>query len=229
MKMPRQIVFAACLCAVTVLASEHPQSSYDPAQQHPIKQHESLIEYVLKRINPTDKDYGQWIEQARRTAIEAILESLPMLLSVALLVGSFVVIIHQNRERRHREIIAARFLAWYHNELVHARDTAREAIVRNRRLKTLIDERAEAEPAPQTALAVPKSAASSAGSGATCQTLALPKMAPIADHDLITEINRLRQKVVAQEDTEKTLRLQISQLNGRLQDEKQRNRALKGE
>jgi hypothetical protein len=34
---------------------------------------------------------------------------------------------------------------------------------------------------------------------------------------------------VAQEDTEKTLRQQISQLNNRLQQEKQKNRVLKGE
>jgi hypothetical protein len=34
---------------------------------------------------------------------------------------------------------------------------------------------------------------------------------------------------VAQADTEKTLKQQISQLNTRLQEEKQKNRALKGE
>lgn len=229
MKIPRQIAFAACLFAVTLAASERPRSSYDPAQQHPIKQHDSLIDFALKRINPIDKDYGQWIEQARRNAIEASLDTLPRLLSVGLLIVSFAVIIHQSGERHHREIIAARFLAWYHNELVHTRETARETIARNQGLKMMIDERAEAEPAPKTALAVPKSAAPSAGNGATCQALASPKTASIADHDLVTEINKLRQKVVAQEDTEKALRLQISQLNTRLQDEKQKNRTLKGQ
>ena len=229
MKLPRQIAFAACLFAVTVLASERPRSSYDPAQQHPAKQRDSLIDFVLKRINPTDKDYGQWIEQARRSAIEASLDSLPKLLSVALLIVSFAVIIHQGRERRHREIIAARFLTWYHNELVRARQTAREAITRNQRLKKMIDEHGEVEPSPRTAQLVPNSGRSVASNCATYSDMAAPKTTPITDHDLVTEINKLRQKVVAQEDTEKTLRLQISQLNTRLQDEKQKNRTLKGQ
>lgn len=220
-----KIALAVCMLA----ASERPRSSYDPAQQHPVKQHDSLIDFVLKRINPTDKDYGQWIEQARQNAIEAGLDSLPMLMSVALLLGSFVVIVHQNRERRHREIIATRFLAWYHNELIHARETAREAIVRNQRLKKMIDESAEAEPPLKTAQPVSKSGPLVAGNGATGPALAAPKMMPAADHDLVTEINKLRQKVVAQDDTEKTLRQQICQLNSRLQEEKQKNRTLKGE
>ena len=220
-----KIALAVCLLA----ASERPRSSYDPAQPHPVKQPDSLIDFVLKRINPTDKDYGQWIEQARQNAIEAGLDSLPMLLSVVLLLGSFVVIVHQNRERRHRETIATRFLTWYHNELIHARETARDAIVRNRRLKTMIDEPAEAETATKTAQPVSKSGPSVAGNGATSHALAALKTTPAAGHDLITEINKLRQKVVAQDDTEKTLRQQIGQLNSRLQEEKQKNRTLKGE
>jgi hypothetical protein len=220
-----KITLAVCMLA----ASERPRSSYDPAQQDPVKQHDSLIDFVLKRINPTDKDYGQWIEQARQNAVEAGLDSLPMLLSVALLLGSFVVIVHQNRERRHREIIATRFLACYHNELIHARETAREAIARNQRLKKMIDESSEAEPAPKTAQPVSKSGPSLAGNGATGPALAAPKTTPAASHDLVTEINKLRQKVVAQDDTEKTLRQQIGQLNSRLQEEKQKNRTLKGE
>lgn len=220
-----KIALAVCMLA----ASERPRSSYDPAQQPPVKQHDSLIDFVLKRINPTDKDYGQWIEQARQNAIEASLDSLPMLLSVALLLGSFVVIVHQSRERRHREIVATRFLAWYDNELIHARETAREAIARNQRLKKIIDESAEAEPAPKTAQPVSKSGPSVACNGATGPVLEAPKTTPAAGHDLVTEINKLRQKVVAQDDTEKTLRQQISQLNSRLQEEKQKNRALKGE
>ncbi len=229
MKMPRQIALAVCLFAATLAAAQRPRSSYDPAQQHPPKQHNSLIDFVLKRINPTDKDYGQWIEQARQNAIEAGLDRLPMLLSVALLLGSFVVIVHQNRERRHREIIATRFLAWYHNELIHARETDREVIARNQRLKKMIDESAEAEPAPKTAQPTAKSGPSAAGNGATGPVLAAPKTTAGAGHDLATEINKLRQKVVAQDDTERTLRQQIGQLNSRLQEERQKNRTLKGE
>jgi hypothetical protein len=219
----------ACILTVTLAAAQRPQSSYDPAPRHPAKQHDSLIDFVLKRINPTDKDYGEWLEQVRKSAIDAGLDSLPRLLSGALLICSFVVIVHQSKERKHREIIAARFLAWYHNELVHARETAREAITRNQRLKKTIDENGEAGPALKTAEPVSSSRTQGTSNGEQTLTPAAPKKTPANDHDLLTEINKLREKVAVQEDTEKTLKRQISQLHVRLQEEKQKNRALKGE
>jgi hypothetical protein len=218
-----------CILTVTLAAAQRPQSSYDPAPRHPAKQHDSLIDFVLKRINPTDKDYGEWLEQVRKTAIDAGLDSLPRLLSGALLICSFVVIVHQSKERKHREIIAARFLAWYHNELVHARGTAREVITRNQRLKKIIDENGEAGPALKTAEPVSSSRTQGTSNGEQTLTPAAPKKTAANDHDLLTEINKLREKVAVQEDTEKTLKRQISQLHVRLQDEKQKNRALKGE
>jgi hypothetical protein len=60
-------------------------------------------------------------------------------------------------------------------------------------------------------------------------TPAAPKTTPVNVHDLLTEINKLREKVAVQDESEKTLRLQISQLGRNLQEEKQKNRALKGE
>ena len=219
MRVSSRGAIAVFLLAVSLSASQSQRPSYDPSQQHSPKQQVSLIDFALKRINPTDKDYGLLIEQARQGAKEVGFDMLPMFSSVALLLGSFVVIVHQNRERSHREIISARFLAWYHNELLRARDTARDAIARNNRLKKAIDERAESEPTLKTA-AVAENVGPSA---------AMTKPTPAAGHDLVTEINQLRQKLVAQADTEKTLKQQISQLNNRLQEEKQKNRALKGE
>jgi hypothetical protein len=45
----------------------------------------------------------------------------------------------------------------------------------------------------------------------------------------LTEINKLREKVAVQDESEKALRQQISQLGRNLQEEKQKNRALKEE
>ena len=219
MKVPSRAAIAVCLLAVTFSGSERPRSVYDPSKQHSQKQQDSFIDFVLKRVNPANKDYGLSIEKARQSAKEVGLDMLPTFSSVVLLLGSFVVIVHQSRERRHREIIAARFLAWYHNELLRARDTARDAIARNNCLTKVLERRPETEPTLRTA-----AVAGNDGPGS-----AVPKPAPVAGHDLVTEINRLRQQLVAQEDTEKTLRQQISQLNNRLQQEKQKNRALKGE
>jgi hypothetical protein len=219
MKVPSQAAIAVCLLAVTLSGSQRPRSSYDPPQPHSQRQQDSLIDFVLKRLNPDDKDYGLSIEQARQRGIEIGRDMLPTLCSVALLLCSIVVIIHQSRERGHREIISARFLAWYHNELLRARDTARDAIARNNGLKKVLDGRAESELMLKTV----------AVSGNGGPRPAPPKPAAVDGHDLITEINRLRQQLMAQADTEKTLKQQISRLNNRLQEEKKKNRALKGE
>lgn len=219
----------ACILTVTLAAAQRPQSSYNPAPQHPAKQHDSLIDFVLKHINPTDKDYGEWLEQVRKSTFDAGLDSLPSLLSGGLLICSSVVIVHQSKERQHRELIASRFLAWYHNELVHARETAREVIAKNQQWQKIIDENGEAGVALKTAELVSSSRTQAASNGGQTRTTAAPKKTPAADHDLLTEINKLREKVAVQDDLEKTLRQQISQLGRNLQEEKQKNRALKGE
>ena len=120
---------------------------------------------MLKHINPADKDYGEWLEQARKSAIDAGLDSLPSLLSGGLLICSFVVIVHQSKERQHRELIASRFLAWYHNELVHARDTAREVIGKNQQWQKIIDENGDAGAALKTAELLSSSRAQSSSNG----------------------------------------------------------------
>jgi hypothetical protein len=104
-----------------------------------------------------------------------------------------------------------------------------EAITRNQRLKKIIDENGEAGPALKTAKPVSSSRTQGTSNGGQTLTSAPPKKTPANDHDLLTEINKLREKVVVQDDSEKTLRLQISQLGRFLQEEKQKNRALKGE
>jgi hypothetical protein len=219
----------ACILTATLSAAQRPQSSYDPAQHRPAKQHDSLIDFVLKHINPSDKDYGEWLEQARRSAIDAGLDSLPSLLSGGLLICSFVVVVHQSKERQHRELIASRFLVWYHNELVHARETAREVIGKNQQWQKIIDENGEAGAALKTAELVSSPRVQSTSNGGQSLAPAAQKKTVADNQDLLTEINKLREKVVVQDAWETTLRQQVSQLGRNLQEEKQKNRALKGE
>jgi hypothetical protein len=92
-----------------------------------------------------------------------------------------------------------------------ARETAREVITRNQKLKKIIDEQAEAERPLKTPQPMSNSGPSVAGNSATRPASSAPKTTPAAGHDLAADTNQLRQKVVAQEDTEKTLKQQISQ------------------
>ncbi|MGB8132387.1 MAG: hypothetical protein WCG81_21550 [Candidatus Angelobacter sp.] len=219
----------ACILTLTLATAQRPVSSYDPAQHRLAKQHDTLIDFVLKHINPADKDYGEWLEQARKSAIDAGLDSLPSLLSGGLLICSFLLIIHQSKERQHRELIASRFLVWYHNELVHARDTAREVIGKNQQWQKIIDENGDAGAALKTAELLSSSRAQSTSKGGQSLAPAAQRKTVADNQDLLTEINKLREKVLVQDASEKTLRQQISQLGRNLQEEKQKNRALKGE
>jgi hypothetical protein len=116
-----------------------------------------------------------------------------------------------------------------HSSKSCTRETAREVIPRNQRLKKIIDEQAEAERPLKTPQPMSNSGPSVGGNSATRTASAEPKATPGAGHDLVGDTNQLRQKVVAQDDTEKMLEQQISQLHVRLPEEKQKNRALKGE
>src|SRR5258708_11674741 len=116
MKNRIQIILIAYIFAAAVAMAQRSPSTYDPARQagpQPSqKPQPGFLESMLKRINPTDKDYGERLEQARSDAIETGVQELPLVLACVLIYCSFLLILHQNKERRHREIIAALFLAW---------------------------------------------------------------------------------------------------------------------
>jgi hypothetical protein len=228
MKKLLPIAFTLCLLGVSAAASDRPRSSYDPAQQQPRATRESFTDHFLKRINPDNTDYGQRIEQMRQQVIDAGLGNLPELLSIVLLVAAFLVIVHQSRERSHREIIAAGFLAWYHNELVRAREVAQDAIARNLTLKNALDEQAGGATTPPELQPASKAGPSITENGAGGPAPDTPKT-PAANHDLVAEINQLRQKVEAYANGEKVLQRKINDLDRKLQNEQQKNRSLKGD
>jgi hypothetical protein len=113
-------------------------------------EHDGAIAALCKEGHP-DKDYGQWIEQARQSAIEAGLDSLPRFLSGTLLICSFAVIVHQ--KQRATTPRAYRFpVSCLISQRTRSRArTAREVITRNQTLKKIIDENGEAGPAMKTA------------------------------------------------------------------------------
>jgi hypothetical protein len=214
------------LLSMSLVAAPAQQSSSQGAQRP--RQNDSLIDFALKQINASDEDHGQQVEDFRRIVIERSIDDLlfwSTSCSLVLLLISCVVIAHQARERKHREIMAAKFLTWYHNELLQARAVANEA-VKNRQMKRAIEEETATNRPP-------------AGIERKCERafpIALPSAgAVVSDHnrqttsgELVLEINRLRQKVASQEGIEKILRQQIVQLGHRVQQEKQRNSTLKG-
>jgi hypothetical protein len=157
------------------------------------------VDFVLSKINPDDRDYGQAIEDTRSALIANTIQNplfLPLGCAVVLFAGAALMVVHQAKERRHRQIIAARFLAWYHNQLLDAREQACEETERFEKLRKAIDAR-------QIAAAAERSSATS-------------------DQGLMTDNNALRQKITLMENTEKSLRQQNAELTRLLREEQQK-------
>jgi hypothetical protein len=98
------------------------------------QQWRDIWDYTISRLNPRERDYGAELEQARESFIRERLyapRSWFEFAGAAMLVVASVRLVHQNHDRRRREIIAAEFLARYHNALVESRQRLAEAISHN--------------------------------------------------------------------------------------------------
>jgi hypothetical protein len=230
MKAVRITALIGCFLATTVAASQARRSSYDPAAGQPHKQHDSFVDFVLKQINPAGTDYGNTMEEARRMAIKESVQNIYFWTTATCLCLLFIfsaMLVRDDRQTKHREIIAARLLAWYHNSLVESRTITAAAIARNQQLQQSVDSSHEAKRTQDGKVNTAGQANSATETPGNPNSLATPGVSSIPE--LMTEINQLRQKTAAHDDTEKTLRQQVTVLGRRLQEEKQKNRALKGE
>jgi len=201
------------LLAATWATTQAQRSTYDPAAKNPQKQRGSFVDFVLNQINPGNRDYGQEIEDARQAVIAKTIDNFLFWsnsCALLLLASAFLVIAHQTKERKHRQIIVARFLTWYHNELLAAQMRTREQIGKFERLRKAVDARPLTRSAPETPGLATTQAPRAAGDGG-----------------LMVEVNALRQKIALVEQSENTLRQQNAQLSRLLREEQQKNHALK--
>ena len=123
--------------AVPHLAAQNSHAKSDPASARATKQQEGLLDFSLKRFNPSDVDYGQCLADGRSLVVEQTLSRGYFWSNVAalgLLGAFFIVIVHQQRLHGRRELIAAESLTKYHNALARAEAVAEEAITRNHQL-----------------------------------------------------------------------------------------------
>jgi hypothetical protein len=119
-------------------ASQTQAQSYDPAsQRRPEKPGNSFIEFALKRINPSDTDYGRCIDEGRKVVFEETVENgffWSNIVALSLLGCLFLIVVYQQRRQTRRESIAADALAQYEHALVRANAQVDEATKRNQEL-----------------------------------------------------------------------------------------------
>jgi hypothetical protein len=233
MKWTRKTAFLAIAFAAMAASGQTSRSSYDPAANRPAKQHGSFIDFTLRKINPQDIDYGQSIEEMRRTAMIATIDDYyywSNLVAISGLVIMFCLFYRQHIVLKRRVFSTARVVTWYHNELLEARNQAFEQGAKYLDLKRLADDQFEAglaqKPQPPKGAAV--SAEPSEGPGKSVNGAAANTRTQ-GEQELRETIKKLEQQAGKDKETITSLRQQTGILSRRLQDEQQKNRGPRGD
>ena len=143
-------VFHLCLLltfAVPHLAAQDSHPTSNSTSGTATKQREGLLDFALKRINPSDLDYGQCLDEGRKLILEQTLSRGYFWSNIAALglLGVFlIVIVHQRRLQDRRELIASESLTQYHNALARTEAQVIEATKRNHKLMEALTESLEA-------------------------------------------------------------------------------------
>jgi hypothetical protein len=141
-----------------VAQDSHPTTNHTSGRA--TKQREGLLDFALKRINPSDLDYGQCLDEGRKLILEETLSRgyfWSNLAALGLLGVFLVVIVHQQRLQDRRELISSESLTQYHNALARAEAQATEATKRNHALMEALTASSESRVAGEAAeSSVPK-------------------------------------------------------------------------
>ena len=129
-------LFLAMLPLVCFAQGRRPAS--DPAGQAPSsKPNDGFVDFALKSINASDKDYGQCLDESRKILVDETVRNgyfWSNLIALGLLACLFIIIVYQHRVQTVREWTAAEVLMQYENGLSRANAQMEEAITKNRGL-----------------------------------------------------------------------------------------------
>jgi hypothetical protein len=110
----------------------------DLAGQAPAsKPKDGFVDFELKTLNASDKDYGQCLDEGRKILVDETVRNgyfWSNLIALGLLACLFVIIVYQHRIQTVREWTAAEVLMQYENSLSRANAQVEEATSKNRGL-----------------------------------------------------------------------------------------------
>jgi len=129
-------LFIALLSPFLAAPSGH--SSFDPAaRQASSKPRDTFIDFMLKRINPSDADYGKCLREGRTLLLEDSVEHdyfWSNLVAFSLLGCLFIIIVFQHRIQTKRDWTAAKMIGQLEQSLARANAQVEEAMKKNRAL-----------------------------------------------------------------------------------------------
>jgi hypothetical protein len=126
------------LLVLALAPSSWPQaagSRYDPAaNERPSKPRAGFVDFTLKRINPSDKDYGQMISAGRNLLLAETIENgyfWSNVVSLGLLGCLFILVVYQQKHLNRAEWKSAEIVAQYEHALKRANVQVADATKRN--------------------------------------------------------------------------------------------------
>ena len=119
-------------------ASSVPRSQYSPmaaaqAQGHTQQPPDSWYDFLLKQFNPTDVDYGKWMEERRRVFLEASAKNPYFPYSFWLTLWSLFVMVAYAKlriDRRRERYLTEEMLTDLYNQDLYSRQAAKDAIAK---------------------------------------------------------------------------------------------------
>ena len=171
------LVTMACLSF-----AQAPHSNYDPGAHNPSsKPKDGFIDYTLKRINPSDKDYGYCIGDARKVLLAETIQNgyfWSNLIALGLLGCMFIILAYQQRQRTRTEWMTVEALTQYEKALARANAQVEEATKRNHGLMEALAAVKEAALRSQQISTDPLDSSVRAPRSRVASTLATPTAAP---------------------------------------------------
>jgi hypothetical protein len=148
-----QIAVVALSLVPSTLAQAS-RSRYDPSGQRPAsKPQDGLVDFTLKRINPTDTDYGQCLGEGRSILLDETVKNgyfWSNLTALGLLGCLFIIIIYQHCIQIKREWTTSEILAQYEQALTRSNGQIEEATNKNRSLAESLAELKQSALRPQS-------------------------------------------------------------------------------
>ena len=131
-------VIIVLLIVLALARSSWPQlatSRYDPSSnERRSKERAGFVDFTLKRINPSDKDYGQMISAGRNLLLAETIENSYFwsnVVSLGLLGCLFILVVYQQKHMNRAEWKSAEIVAQYEYALKRANVQVADATKRN--------------------------------------------------------------------------------------------------
>ncbi len=245
------VLFSLCLLEGICLGQTNSQPSVAP--QHPPSKQTGFFDYALGKINPAGSDYGASMQAGRDAVVANTVDNLYFwsnVFTLLLLIGTSAIVFLQWRSTEKREVIAASLIAELWNRRVSDRIELERRTERynglverhNAAVERALAAKSQARPAEETTATDLKRTVEGLNKGKTnpptpagqdAGSRPLPiSIAPLRSDPRDGGSQRrnvlLEHQLEASENTIANLKQRLNQTQAQLDEERNRNQALKG-